>query len=483
MAAVFNGTYGGAARTARQFDYNEDEYMSGIEQYRGTEWYDQLAANPYLTDENSFQADWWTANIAEGLFGDTSKRENWYAEMARNRDEYKAEILKKMQEAKHNSTAAQVQRDQAAGLNPDLTGVSEAGQMSAAPQDENPPGAPEFAPMSENLAAAGQIGTLAMNIFNGIFDFGRMIQQFRSAGLDNDLKELQVFKEGINVVNDSDTGAEPFLFPDIKSAEKGGYKINEDGTVIGPDGQPVVGDGEVDMNDPDYLDHILDSINASIATPKAEKDGLIAANKLFKSPRLRRLVRAVRDNYPKNSAARQELRQTRSQKILEAHKGQAEVYGDTYYDPDPVKYGSNMANFFENVDKEIRRVELGLKRAMKRTADVEADYAEEYYEKDEQGNVIVAQAERNARAAQMALASAQAKIDAIVDQEVDKWSEDLKQKGTWWSSGIRLLLPQIRNALKENYFSDLMKKFNFSQTETSTSSTQGGVTTTTKQIR
>lgn len=465
--------------------YGEEDYLDSIEQYRGTEWYDQLAANPYLTDGNSYHANWAESSILEGILGDYSRRENFYAEMARNRDEYKAEILKKIQEAQHNSTQEQVARDAAAGLNPDLTGPSTSGQITAAPQDENPPSAPEpLDPGSAILGPAGSIGQLASNLFHGVFDFGRMIQQFHSAGLDNDLKELSLFDKTTGVVNSTDVESETYTNPELsKKATDKGYSLNSDGQVIGPDGNIITGEGKIDEDDPDVLNSILDTINASIAMPKVENEGLISANKLFRSPRLRRFVNAVRDNYGKNSLGRRELRETRKEKILQAHKGQAEVIGDTFYDTDPVVYGTQIADFVESVDKKVRKAEKGIKEAMERSAKAQAAYDEEYYEKDENGNVVVAEADRNAKVAEDAMIRLSSSVDSIVDEEIDGFNEQLKSTNTWWSTALRMLLPQLRNGLKENYIHDLMSKFNFGKTETTTSSKQGGVTTTTKQIK
>lgn len=483
MALKFNGKYGGSFGTTKQFDYSEDDYLASIEQYRGTDFYDQLLNNPYLTDANSYAADWWQSNVAEGLFGDTSRRENWYAEMARNRDEYKAEILKKMSEAQHNSTAAQVARDQQAGLNPDLTGVSSAGQIQAAPQDENPPGAPEPMDASGPLSA---VGSFATTLFESVMKFGSWIQGLRSAGLDNDLKELDLFTKFNDVVPKTDVEGEEYRLPKLSpDAEKKGYTVDAEGHVHGPDGNIITGEGQIDEDDPEILNSILDTIDAAIAMPKAANaDGLIAKNKLFGSQRLRRFTKAVRDNYPDRSLKKGKLREESKKEILEAHQGQAQVLGDTYYDPDPVKYGANIADFIENVDKRMSKLKRDTQAAIKRATEAEADYTEELYEKDEEGNVIVGKAEREARVAAAQKEALFNKVDSIVDEEVDKWSADLKEKGTWWSSALRLVLPQIRNGLKENYIHDLMTKFSFGREETTTTTgPKGGVTTTQKFVK
>lgn len=316
-------------------DYDEQEYLDSIEEYRGTEWYDTLANNPYLTDANSYQANWLESTFAEGLFGDTSRRQNWYNQMARNRDEYKAEVLKQIAAAKHNSTSSQAERDRAAGINPELSGVSTAGQTTAAPQDENPPGAPE--PMDPSMVSgpASAVGKFAMDLFAGLGKFASWIQEYRSAGLDNDLKELDLFTRTNDIIPETDVEGEEFVLP--QKLQGKGYTVDKDGKVIGPDGKPVKGTGDIDEDDPEVLNHLLDSIDGVLVTPKAANaDGLIAKNKLFRSKRLRRFTQAIRDNYPKNSLKKGQLRNEAKENVLKHHKGQAEVIGDTYYDPDPM---------------------------------------------------------------------------------------------------------------------------------------------------
>ena len=127
----------------------KDWYLQDIEQYKDTEFYDELRANPWL-DYNYTPTFWDALGSSTGLWhsGEDAIRMD-YEQKAR--DHY-AQLLDKMRTQEHNSEANSVARLRAAGQNPDLTGIPDsAGQVEDSPVSLPPtdfgalPGVQDFA--------------------------------------------------------------------------------------------------------------------------------------------------------------------------------------------------------------------------------------------------------------------------------------------------------------------------------------------------
>lgn len=151
-------------------------YMSVAERYKGTEYYDLFMANPYLTFQQYSPT---VGDMFASLFGSNAGADRFYQSRIDQGTEYMNKILAQIQAESHNSTSAQVARDRAAGLNPDLTGdVTSAGQTTPVPEDTTPPEFPTAG--AESMQALGSIASTGLSFVNGILGF---VQGCQSIGL------------------------------------------------------------------------------------------------------------------------------------------------------------------------------------------------------------------------------------------------------------------------------------------------------------
>lgn len=102
-----------------QEDKKSDEwYLNYIDQYKNSEFYEQLRQNPYLRENNRGYED----SLLESILGGGKGASQYYEDLLSARNEYMNEILGQMREQKRNEPAEEIARRKAAGLNDDLNG-------------------------------------------------------------------------------------------------------------------------------------------------------------------------------------------------------------------------------------------------------------------------------------------------------------------------------------------------------------------------
>lgn len=206
-------------QTPGQAKYQQmyDDYMSSIEQYKGTEYYDRLANHGYLQYQAYSPTIW--DNIAYA-FGDTSAEDRFYQsrfdEVYANRDK----ILAEMQANAHNSTAAQVARDAAAGINDTLNGeTSGNGQQGPTPPDETPPNMYEGSEQTQaNMSALASAG---VGFCQGIFG---MVKGFQELG-------INIIQQGAASAALSQSAEQLALDTEVANLPSPEKIVNDDGSV------------------------------------------------------------------------------------------------------------------------------------------------------------------------------------------------------------------------------------------------------------
>lgn len=160
-------------------------YLNQIKQYEGTEFYQSLLNNPYL-NYNYTPTIWDQLGDATGLWHSNTQKVRMEYEKAAN--EYLAEQLQVMREQEHNSVANQVAEQRAAGLNPDLTGVSPSAGIASEGSIQSTSPAPSFSgPGSAGEVTSGFLQAIqtAMSIYSGVQGLQQGAQSLFSSKLNN----------------------------------------------------------------------------------------------------------------------------------------------------------------------------------------------------------------------------------------------------------------------------------------------------------
>lgn len=156
--------------------YNDDWYDQQLEQYKGTAYYDTMAANPYLVRNNAEFSPTLGNFIAEAL-GDYSARDAYYGNLRNQANQWYAQQLESMRQQDYNSAASQANQLRAAGLNPDLQQVQPG---SAAENDQPISPAPDMHPRPDGVS---EIASLAQGFLTNVLGLYQSIQQIEGNNL------------------------------------------------------------------------------------------------------------------------------------------------------------------------------------------------------------------------------------------------------------------------------------------------------------
>lgn len=120
----------------------------------------QWESNPYANFD--YRHTWWQ-KLWEGL-GFRSRFDEYRDSMALNAREYDAQLAEKAHNEEYDSPLAQVQRQRAAGLNPDLNGSVDSGSFSPMEPDPNGPIDPGY---NDPVAIVQGFANTVMSAFTG----------------------------------------------------------------------------------------------------------------------------------------------------------------------------------------------------------------------------------------------------------------------------------------------------------------------------
>lgn len=184
-------------------DAADMNYLAYIEKYKGTPYYEQMVNNPYLFGVNSDFSPNFGQAFMETVFTDTSARDRYYQELVSQRNSYLSNLVNLIEQTKYNSPENQLALEKAAGLNPDLTGISGTGMAS----ENDQPAAPVNMP-DESLAP--QIAHVGITLVTSLFNFGKAIQEFEMNDLAMASQEIKNNDDALNLVIKSIANSAPF---------------------------------------------------------------------------------------------------------------------------------------------------------------------------------------------------------------------------------------------------------------------------------
>lgn len=157
---------------------NDTLYNNVVKQYEGTGYEDAAKANPYLT--STYKTSAWE-NIARAL-GFRTGFDKYETDRMSKAYEYSAQLTNQMREEEYNSEASQVARQRAAGINPDLNGIT-----SSQASESTELGAVDSPAPSESL---GQMQGFIMTALNFGLQFATGLQTINGQILTNEGKAI-----------------------------------------------------------------------------------------------------------------------------------------------------------------------------------------------------------------------------------------------------------------------------------------------------
>lgn len=198
-------------------EWYQNTYLKAIEKYKGTQYYQQLLDNPYAQYQHSggtaignflnrdATGHGWLLNaLTFGLTGELSDTLNGTAQeqLDASRQQSAMEELSRieglMQENAYNSPSAQREREVAAGLNPDLVG------LSSTPAADNPGPNETASPLMPGAAADQasqgimQVGSIASQFVNGCMNMVRFFQETEARSQANAAGDIELLDSVYN---------------------------------------------------------------------------------------------------------------------------------------------------------------------------------------------------------------------------------------------------------------------------------------------
>lgn len=167
--------------------HSDDDYLNSISQYKDKSWYDRLLENPFMASKvDEFSPTFWQ-EVGENLLGDTSARDNYYAQISSQREQWLSDMLQQLHQQDYDSPVEQVQREKLAGLNPDLNGNITPGSAAENDQPINPVGFPMG---SDTGDVVRTIGSTAMSFCTNLVGMAQSFQSLKLGNLDLESKEI-----------------------------------------------------------------------------------------------------------------------------------------------------------------------------------------------------------------------------------------------------------------------------------------------------
>lgn len=158
----------------------------------GKAYQDLANANPYM---NVAYRQSWIQKLLGGL-GFRTNKDAYLESMAQQAREYDAQISQKEFNESYDSPLAQVERERAAGLNPDLTGNISSGESQSLVDDGNPP----IAPQADDLSIVQDFASGVLSGVQAAFGLAGSIQNLRSLRIDNESKMMSLVKDAFGMV-------------------------------------------------------------------------------------------------------------------------------------------------------------------------------------------------------------------------------------------------------------------------------------------
>lgn len=394
-----------------RYDAWYEQYLKSIEQYKGTSFYNELLNNPYASRQdaplNFFQQLW------KGFTGTSAAETNFYNQREQSAAEYMSQILDAHRQQEYNDPAAQMARQKAAGLNPELNGGQNisSGETPGATPDDTPP----VVEAVDDLAAGSQVMSIGMSIFQNVFSAVGAIQQIHGQSLANSEREISLTNSGWDSL--------------IKlAAESGDWSV--------PTGKKSL----ADLND-DELDLIIER-NMSNFGSNLESGTFSNMYDRKTTRNLMKRLEGVLSQSGSNNLAYRNFRAKLLKEVAGNTESAAETVSKYGFNDSILDYGRTLAQTFMDIEKEARKAVSSLKISSAESAAAEADYASGYYSEE------LGQEMANADLETAKLQAVQARLDSVIDKALDGLINDLMKKSDIGSLMLVYSIAASRSAVK-----------------------------------
>lgn len=324
-----------------------DNYLSKIQPYEGTEYYQQLLNNPSA----SFKP--WKGSVFQTIGNSMtgSLSNTFYNGREQEAERYFNDILGNMQENNHNSAMSQVARDRAAGLNDALSG-SIAGDTPAADSamSETPPAAgPE-----DDTGAFTQFLQDATGLASGfITGCVNLKKAFNEIGL----QDIQLDQADANLTN----------------------------TIVGATLEQEASKLPAPTKNPDTGEYDFSAVLDNVVLDPAKKTD--TANPPYKRSRNKQLYKRMRGTIAYDENGKPTVALQRAYKKMYADAAEDTVRGaralsQPGYSDNMVEFAGQIAEVETNVINAIRAAQLETQKSLARSAGAKANYDEGYYSGD-----------------------------------------------------------------------------------------------------
>lgn len=373
-------------QSADRFEDLDKWYWDYIEKYRDDpEAYAYLSQNPYLRKDNTYSPSFGDSIMS--LFGDYSAENNFYRELQQHARGYLSDWENRMYQQKYDSPVEQVKREQAAGINPDLSPQS-ISPGSAAENDQ------PFQTVGQPTAGTGisvakDMAAFGLQFVGSVLSFGKQIQDLNVGSMNLVSHELG-----------ASSGARDLI-------------LNE-----------------------------LSNIDLKSLQDKSPKDVLNL--KIFSgySPRTRKFLQHYLERYTDgDTLAYQTLVAELRNRKLNANRSNAEIMSSPYYSEDLNKWTSQI---MENYSKYVALADKYIAATNASRAEVEATLYGDEANQNVYGEMLAQENDARRQTAESTKEAAKWK------REMDKtWNElekSVKGDGDHWYNTIGIILLQFLRA-------------------------------------
>lgn len=394
-----------------RYDAWYEQYLKSIEKYKGSSFYNELLNNPYASYQqaplNAFQDLWYS------MTGTSAAGTNFYNQREQSAAEYMSQILDAHRQQEYNDPAAQMSRQKAAGLNPELNGgqnISSGETGDVAPDDTPPVVQP-----TDDLEAGSQIMSIGLSIFQNVFSAVGAIQQIHGQSLANSEREISLTNSGWDSL--------------IKlAAESGDWSV-----PTGKKSLADLSDEEIDMIVSRNMGNFLNNMSSGTFSNMYDRKT---------TRKLMQRLEGLLSQSGSNNIAYQNFRTKLLKEVASNTESAAETLGKYGFSDSILDYGRKLAQTFMDIEKEARKAVSSLKVSTAESAAAEADYAQGYYSEE------LGQEMANADMETARLQAVQARLDSVIDKALDGLINDLMKKGDVGSLMLVYSIAASRSAVK-----------------------------------
>lgn len=172
--------------------YDDAAYYDMIEQYKNNpDLYKKLLQNPWLFSKQAQFSPSLIQQIGQA-FGDYSAFDSYYSQIQSNQQQWLSEVLEAFRQQDYDSPAAQVERERAAGINPEIANNITPGSAAENDQPMMPGASMQMNDGSDILKITEAGYSLVQNLMSMYGQF----QTMRGANLDNAMREMSLYNKG-----------------------------------------------------------------------------------------------------------------------------------------------------------------------------------------------------------------------------------------------------------------------------------------------